>query len=119
MRSVFLVFVLLSTPVYAKDLLPLDTGIYVPQDISCDDPARANMVNYTGIGLNAIAICHFIRIHRTGNEFDATQSCSDSFGSRFTVRAHITVLNQRSFSWVGDRISDRTQYKWCRNAKET
>lgn len=94
----------------------LKPGIYVAQDVPCEDPPNAAIRQYDGHGIST-AHSHACKASvraRKGMRYTVDQSCIDAGagpGRRFVQRQQITVRDALSFSQsIG---GSSTSYRYC------
>ena len=77
--------------------LPLDSGVYVAEGISCANPPNAALRVYDGTGLSGSATkdCRTTVKSKSGDTYTTDNSCIDTYSSKRTVTALQVTIPDR------------------------
>ncbi len=112
-----------STPLFAKDLLPIDLGTYVQTQRDCSDPQKSMPFIYDGDTVKSSkTACSLRNVTNTGNIYRYEEKCSYYHRSWSILpttttefKTTLEVLNRREFrlkrQHADSEINDH--YRWC------
>jgi hypothetical protein len=111
----------------AEGPLPIKPGIYVSEDVPCNEATNASRVYYEllehGYGLSwPHSECTITNVHNKGNVYYVTQRCVFK-GVKGEISKHMTIIvkSETSFSILNDAEErKRTKkkehgYRWCQD----
>lgn len=112
-----------STPLFAKDFLPIDHGTYVQSQQDCSDPQRSMLFIYDGETVKSSkTTCSLRNVTNSGNIYHYAEKCSYYHRSWSILpttttefKTTLEVLNRREFrlkrEHANAEINDH--YRWC------
>jgi hypothetical protein len=112
-----------STPILAKDLLPIDHGTYVQSRNDCADPKGTIIFIYDGKSIkSAKQTCELSNISNSGNVYKFDESCAYYHRSWSILpttateyKTTLEVLNKKEFLLrrENETFEFNEQYRWC------
>lgn len=109
---------LASHPAIAKDLLPLERGIFTLAEIACKDRSNADSRSFWGDKLNSsTAACKITQLKVSGQRYSYVQDCFDS-NENASLKEPVTLLVQDRKRFSVIHAPDyygktETKYRWC------
>jgi len=113
--AILTVMAAFSAEAIAKDLLPLEQGIYVREDVACDRRSNAAVMSFWGDSLNSSPVrCKIKNLKVDGNIYSFKGACTEIRSEEtFEQDQVVRIQSKKSFAakdWDGD---EWTNYRWC------
>lgn len=112
-----------ETPLFAKDLLPIDHGTYVQSRNDCADPKGTILFIYDGKSVkSAKQTCELSNVSKSGSVYKFDERCAYYHRSWSILPTTVTeykttleVLNKREFllKRENETFEFNEQYRWC------
>lgn len=112
-----------STPLFAKDLLPIDHGTYVQSRNDCREPKGSMLFIYDGESVKSSKqTCKLSNVTHSGSVYKFDESCSYYHRSWSILpttvadyKTTLEVLNSREFliKRENETLEFNEQYRWC------
>ena len=98
-----------------KDRLPLEHGMFVVEDVACEDASNADILSYDGQGISSAHIsCRITNVSNNGNIYQVKQKCVGDGGVGGNAKIieiwNITIKDKTT--WVFDK---GRKYRFCAN----